>query len=938
MSIKAVKFKPHLYFFLFLTLFISVGCAAPASGVKVEKINGHKAVKEAEVTPAVNFVESVSVVGGGDAIMIETTSTVKYTVFKLKGPDRVIVDIPDVDVSKIGGTTSINNPYIEDIIASGYVVAGKEIGRIEIGLKGGVEHRVKSGENSILVNLKKEGIASTAYNPCSVKRANPCAVATKSANPCATKKALSKKAEKRAAKKAAKQITSLTSIESAGGVVTVKADGLIGSYNTFGFEDQGSIIVDIWGVKSAVGSKTVAIDNPLLNEVTIGSHGDKVRLVFNSRSGVMPEYGVKKSGNSLLLTISEPPPLEAVTPEVGPGVLTVSAVEFETVGDRGLLTVTSSDKPRYSLKRSLDGKIITIDLLSSVIPNDLVRTMDTSALETTVESVSSYQLAGDPANEVRILVRLSQSGEYSVLEDGNSISLDFSAASAQMAAPAMAVPTTDDAIVITKNVEPLAQAASFGEAVGIKDGEDEAGESNPEIDPYLEALEKELTKEYHGQPIDLDMVDAGIADILKLLAEISDLNIIASDDIGGTVTMRLKNVPWDQAFDIILQSKALGKIQIGNVIRVAPISVLRSEREEALAALKAKEKVEPLHVKYLQVNYEEATTLEVLIREVLTDRGTVTSHESTNTLIVKDTIAGIKEAVQVVQKLDMIIPQVLIEARIVEAESSFARDIGIQWGVDYLSQWNQTHSGLFGASDHLGTTMLDPSVQSGITDGEAEEGVNNLAKTDWPAKAGVTNYAVNLPATGTAGSLGALGFILGTAGANPMILDMRLSAGEQAGLLKTISRPRVTTLDNKEAKIEQGESIPFETTTALGTATTFIDANLNLTVKPQITPDGSVLLQIKASRNSIGTFRTSGGEPSINKKEAETEVLVRNGETTVIGGIIVTETTETEQGIPFFKEIPFVGWLFKAKSISDSQKELLIFITPTILAGSAEVG
>ena len=275
----------------------------------------------------------------------------------------------------------------------------------------------------------------------------------------------------------------------------------------------------------------------------------------------------------------------------------------------------------------------------------------------------------------------------------------------------------------------------------------------------------------------------------------------------------------------------------------------------------------------------------------------------------------------------------------VEAESSFARDIGIQWGVDYLSQWNQTHTGLFGASDHLGTTMFDPTKQDMILDRLNEEGVNNLEKQEgWPLKAGVTNYAVNLPATGTAGSLGALGFILGTAGANPMILDMRLSAGEQAGLLKTISRPRITTLDNKEAKIEQGESIPFETSSALGTTTTFIDANLNLTVTPQITPDGSVLLKIKASRNSIGTFRSSSGEPSINKKEAETEVLVRNGETTVIGGIIVTETIESEQGIPFFKEIPFIGWLFKSKSISDNQKELLIFITPTILAGSAEVG
>ena len=183
-----------------------------------------------------------------------------------------------------------------------------------------------------------------------------------------------------------------------------------------------------------------------------------------------------------------------------------------------------------------------------------------------------------------------------------------------------------------------------------------------------------------------------------------------------------------------------------------------------------------------------------------------------------------------------------------------------------------------------------------------------------------------------------MGFVFGTSGDNPMILDLRLTAGEQAGLLKTISRPRITTLNNKEAKIEQGESIPFETTSASGTATTFIDANLSLTVTPHITPDGSVLMKIKASRNSIGTFKTSTGEPSINKKEAQTEVLVRDGETTVIGGIVISDSLDSDSGIPYLKDIPLLGWLFKSKSVSDKQTELLIFITPTILNNVAETG
>ena len=298
---------------------------------------------------------------------------------------------------------------------------------------------------------------------------------------------------------------------------------------------------------------------------------------------------------------------------------------------------------------------------------------------------------------------------------------------------------------------------------------------------------------------------------------------------------------------------------------------------------------------------------------MLSDRGTVNSDSRTNTLIVKDVREGIAAVLNLVKKLDTPIPQVLIEARIVEATSSFARDLGIQWGVDYQT----------------GGKVSTNTFGSTTTGGQALTGTTTTPV--FAAATGAENFAVKLPATGTAGTLGALGFILGNAGSSPLVLDLRLSAGEKEGRLKTISRPRITTMDNKEAKIEQGESIPFETTSASGTSTTFIDANLSLTVTPHITPDGSVLMKIRASRNSIGTFRTSSGEPSINKKESSTEVLVRDGETTVIGGIVITDKSDTESGIPWLKDIPVFGWIFKSRSISDSQTELLIFITPTIL-------
>ncbi|MFQ5442948.1 MAG: type IV pilus secretin PilQ, partial [Thermodesulfobacteriota bacterium] len=544
----------------------------------------------------------------------------------------------------------------------------------------------------------------------------------------------------------------------------------------------------------------------------------------------------------------------------------VRNIEFKKMGDKGYLTIETSNKPLYALKESADGKTLVIDISDTSIGQELTRTLDATKLATPVATVSSYQRSTRPG-AVRVFVELSAKAEHSIREFNNTLTVVFS-----------------------PEAGPSPVQAGKARAAGAMAG-----------------------RKYTGQRIDLDMMDANITDILRLLAEVSDLNIIASDDVKGTISLRLKNVPWDQAFDIILKSKGLDKIKEGNVVRVAPAAKISQERESTLAAKKAHEKLEPLSIKFMSVNYAKASELVEQVKTVLTDRGSVTSETRTNTLVIRDTKRGIDSAVNLVSRLDTAIPQVLIEARIVEASTSFARDLGIQWGVDYQTGGNVS-TDTFGSSSESGQ-----SVSSSTTD------------PTFSAQDGSNNYAVNLPASGEAGTLGALGFILGKAGQNPLVLDLRLSAGEQEGSVRTISRPRVVSMDNKEAKIEQGESIPFETTSATGTTTTFVDANLSLTVTPHITPDGSIIMNIKASRNSIGSFRTSSGEPSIDKKESSTEVLVKDGETTVIGGIVVSDKSETDSGIPYLRKIPLFGWLFKSKSISDSQKELLIFITPTII-------
>jgi len=551
----------------------------------------------------------------------------------------------------------------------------------------------------------------------------------------------------------------------------------------------------------------------------------------------------------------------------------IKNIDYKKIGTKGFLTIETGSKAAYSIKESNNGRTLVLDISDTSIDDSLVRTLDATKLGTPVATISSYQGSSDPA-VTRVLIDLASKASHSVIEIEGRLSLVF---------------------------EPFATAAQKKSVTSVV------------------AAKK---AKYNGKKIDLDMMDARITDILRLLAEVSNLNIIASDDVTGTISLRLRDVPWDQAFDIILKAKGLDKVRVGNVIRVAPATRISQERDAALAAVKASEKLEPLGIDFVAINYGKAEDLAEHVKNVLTDRGSVTSEIRTNTLIIKDIKKGIAAARTLITHLDTQIPQVLIEARIVEASSSFSRDLGVQWGVDYQTGGN-VNTNFFGSGvDSKGIPV------SGQTP-------SNSTNPLFESRNGARNFAVNLPATGSIGTLGALGFILGKAGQNPLVLDLRLSAGEQEGLLRTISRPRVVTMDNKEAKIEDGESIPFETTSASGTSTIFIDANLSLTVTPHITPDGSVLMKIKASKNSRGTFTTSSGEPSIVKKEASTEVLVRDGETTVIGGIISSDSNHTDTGIPYLKDVPLLGKLFRSKSTKESQKELLIFITPSIMTDKA---
>ncbi len=1039
--IRRYGFK--LLLFLCSLLFIS-GCAV-TGGVESKTVRADGNPGQGQTR-----VESIGVVGDGNAVLIETTGPVKYTVFKLMDPPRLIVDLPGVSLEKITSPMVINNRYLRTINASSYGGDGRQIGRLVMTLQEGTAHEVKSGENSILVTLRRDSPPSTAMlqeedEPEGLEaglEGHPSAVASlmdtendkgvfsagdedtgvypKEASagvdhlmgneketevvsgieesvdegtpvvggveegkpeveevpePSVPSTADKIRAEEDTAgeetiahtKEATELLRIDSSIEDDTTVIRIMADGTIGSYNSFELDSPPRLVVDIWNVDSSIGQYLVSVGGPHIDRIRIGRHTDKVRLVFDSATTDVPDHVIKKVDDSIVLSFGvrggipgsiasvgpiaaygpEPSPEEETqAPEVqgevqkaeeavaetvdiseekagedmevgepvveeapeappigayGPGMemeerpqpsppeqgMEIRRVDFKKFKDTARLIIEGSQKPEYTVKESLDGKILILNFSQAIIPDELKRTLDATRLNTPVVSISSYQATLEPTKDVRILVRLKDKTPYEVIERDNTVAVDF--------------PLPPPSPEVMKAPEEKEEKVAYAE--------------EKEEEPILPE------KKYTGKRINLDMVDAEITDILRLLAEVSDLNIIASDDVKGTITLRLKDVPWDQAFDIILKTKGLDKVQEGNVIRVAPQEKIMAERQALMEAKKAEEKLEDLQIEFISINYAKAEDLEGHVKEVLSDRGTVTSELRTNTLIVKDIKAGIEAAKDLVARLDAPTPQVLIEARIVEAESSFARDLGVQWGLAGGTTSKDNFGTLFGSTSTEPPNTLLPSGYIGDT------GVFS----DQP------NFVVDLPAAGTAGPLGAMGFSLGKITGDPLLLDLRISAGEQAGLVKTISRPRITTLDNKEARIEQGESIPFESTSAAGTQTIFVDAFLSLSVTPHITPDGSVLMKIKASKNSIGTFRTSTGEPSIAKKEASTEVLVRDGETTVIGGIIISDTGEIEKGIPFFKDIPLLGWLFKNKSVSDTQKELLIFITPIVMKEEAKV-
>ena len=442
-----------------------------------------------------------------------------------------------------------------------------------------------------------------------------------------------------------------------------------------------------------------------------------------------------------------------------------------------------------------------------------------------------------------------------------------------------------------------------------------------EVKPITEQAQAKKVG-YTGEKLSLNFQNVEVRAVLQVIADFTGLNIITSDTVTGNLTLRLKDVPWDQALDIILQAKGLDMRKNGNVVWIAPRDELATKEKLALESQQQIAELEPMRTESIQLNYQKAEAIQKLIsdsnQKVLSKRGSAVVDARTNTLFVQDTPSKIEEVRALIKQIDVAIRQVLIESRIVEANDTFNKNLGARLGIV-----NKTTAAGYGGSN-VQFVPGGAARSLGVQTGQAE----TYAESFFP-----DSFSVNLPAAAVAGApAAAFGFTLFNSAAT-RFLNLEISALQSDGKGKIISNPRVITADNVEAIVEQGTEIPYQQATSSGaTSISFRKATLSLKVKPQVTPDDNVIMNLEIHKDSVGTQTTAG--PSIDTKQVNTQVLVENGGTVGIGGIFTQTESKTVNKVPLLGDIPIVGMLFRQELNTNDRRELLIFVTPRILRDS----
>ncbi|MFC0702734.1 type IV pilus assembly protein PilQ [Marinobacter persicus] len=665
---------------------------------------------------------------------------------------------------------------------------------------------------------------------------------------------------------------SFTSLPGEALEVTLEFDGAPPEPSGYTIERPARIALDLRDTRSGLNQRSISLGNGNAQSVTVVEAGERTRLIFNLIDLV--PYETRREDNALVMTIGGDQQVAEQEPAAAAESSGMARAEAALQGrDTGAASGDGDALAGVDFRRGKDGEgRVIVDLGSSkadvnlverggrirltmpglTVPDNLRRRLDVTDFATPVSRVDTFIEAG----QATIEIQPEGAYDYIAYQSGSEF---------------------------TVSVEQLT--------------EEEAESRREEKFPYT------------GDKLSLNFQDIEVRSVLQLIADFTGLNLVASDTVGGSITLRLQNVPWDQALDLILKTKGLDKRQIGNVLLVAPADEIAAREKLELETDKQIAELAPIRLDIIQVNYAKAADIVSLIqadKDLVSSRGFVSSDARTNTISVRETAEKLEEIRRLVDTWDVPVRQVSIEARIVRAQTNVSEDLGVRWGgAAYDVNGNDVIT--IGGSQE---TLQEARDAAEGGDGEIS----------FPGALGV-----NLGVTGEGASSFAIGF-----GSDDFLVDLELSALETDGKAEVVSQPRVLTADRQTATIKSGEEIPYQEASSSGaTSVSFKEAVLSLEVTPQITPDDKIIMDLVVSQDSRG--EVTAGIPSINTNEVATQVLTADGETVVLGGIFQSEKATQTTKTPFLGDIPYVGRLFKRTEKIDERAELLIFITPKIV-------
>ncbi|WP_321370716.1 type IV pilus secretin PilQ [uncultured Desulfuromusa sp.] len=659
-------------------------------------------------------------------------------------------------------------------------------------------------------------------------------------------------------------------------MVQLRATAGIEQIRYFTLDSPKRLVVDLYGVLPGEHNENFELSNGF-EQLRVGPLENKTRFVFDVAGSVFPTYKVNTRNDGVVVTWenSQEAVADALAEPATEGSAKITAIDFASEGGQSKVYITLSGNSEVA-GPSRDENKIQFALKNTTLPRSLRRVFDTLAFPSAIHSVTPYLVDETGRAETRFVVFLKGDVPYSLERSASGYTFTVNDQRYSQTAP-----------VVTGTMPVSAQGGYETQSQSLSTFPPVVPTSTNAQMPVPVAGQVGLQeKKFTGEKTSLVFDNADVRDILRLIAEISDLNIIASDDVKGDITLRLIDVPWDQALELVLDVTGLGMLQEGNVVRVLPKDKIRTMKEAELTSMRTQEKLESLITEVVPVSYADLSVVSNPAKKLLSDRGNITEDARNKLLIITDIKQRIEQVRDLISILDTPEQQVMIEARIVEVNSDYSRQLGINWGLSSsFNDSNLDSMALSAGGDFIVGTSLAP-----------------------------------------VGGVGA-GFKFGDIGLDNTILDLRLSALEGASKAKVISTPRVTTLNGEEATISQGTEIPYQTVEDGEVKIEFKEVVLELVVTPVINPDGSVILTIDAKNDSL----VPGGEGALYKKTANTKVLVQDGETTVLGGIFIESTGDSDSGVPFLKGLPGVGHLFKSTTKTSSKNELLIFVTPRIL-------